>query len=131
MASLARSAAACVCSAVSRTDQPAHLPRWLRRAIGVEGAWQWRPSASKEHLDGGGKRGSGILVHGGAAAACALDPKEDDGNQLFLPKVVSLVSSHIVPREDVVPSQGNDFFLLYPLSSITSLPHQLLCHVSV
>jgi hypothetical protein len=56
--------------------------------------------ASKEHLDGGGKRDSGVLVHGGAVAACALDPEEGDGNQSFLLKVVSLVSSRIIPCED-------------------------------
>jgi hypothetical protein len=119
MASLVSSVAACACSAVSCPDQPVHLPRRLRRAIGVEGAWQWRPSASEEpqHLDGSSERGSGVLVHGGAAAACALDPEEGDGNQSFLPYAVSLVSSRIVPREASFPHEETT-------SSLCALSHQ-------
>jgi hypothetical protein len=49
-----------------------------------------------------------------------------DGNGWFLPNTISLVSSCIVPREDVVPTGGNGLLPLHSVSSTTRVPlHQI------
>ena len=40
----------------------------------------------------------------------------------FSPNVISLVSSYIDPREDIISWWGNDFFFLYSLSTLTFSP---------
>jgi hypothetical protein len=47
-----------------------------------------------------------------------------DRNESFLPNGVSVVSSSLVARVDVVPWGRNDFFILHSLPSLILLPHQ-------
>jgi hypothetical protein len=50
--------------------------------------------------------------------------------ELFLPNAFPVVSSRFDSRVDVVPSPGNDFFILPSLTSLNQLPHKQKVEIS-